>query len=112
MLFRNPIAPRLVAILGFLAALLPLARAGTITNITVSPSELVFKGSSKGGEDLVEAPLAGGTNLPLASLTRFAQPGPFDLKWPRFDGARDRVYSGFGVGLVSSTNPVRYVEDW
>lgn len=88
------------------------AQAGSITNVTVSPTRLIVRGSGGAGDTLLEASPVGGTSRVSAVVDRMPESGAFERSIPRFDGARDRVYSGFALGSAGTNDSPRFAEDW
>jgi hypothetical protein len=92
--------------------------AREITRIAATPKQLIISGVAEAGsKKIVElAPcdsLDQSTNAPVVAEVRFA--GKFTVAIDRFDGPRDRIYSGFDFDrLVGSTNrpTTHYVDEW
>jgi hypothetical protein len=88
--------------------------AGAIESVLAHPREIVIEGRLDERSGVVlegfTAEFPGGPR----EVLRLAQPGRFRVSIPRFDGERDRIYSGFSLaseeGSRSGTPVVRFVE--
>lgn len=90
------------------------AHAAGLARVTATGTELVFQGEATGLSLLELAPYE--TNASAGNIVLARLPASSPARLPRFDGPRDRLYSGFVVARVNgdkreAVGAIRFVED-
>lgn len=100
MTVRHPIFhfPVVAALLAGLCCLPFRAPASGIAQVTANGDKLIFRGEADGDHAVIAelSPFQTEKDAPAAPVAiRVESPASFEISCPRFDGERDRIYSGF-----------------